>query len=89
MRGFWDTHPDSEQQLQVWHSKVKLANWKNSTDIRNDYRNARFVGNNRVIINIIENKFRLVTSMNYDFGILYIRFIGTHKDYGKINVTTI
>jgi mRNA interferase HigB len=86
---FWNTHSDSEQQLRAWHAKTKLAEWKTSSDIKNDYRNASFVANNRVIFNIKGNNYRLVAAINYNFGIVYIRFVGTHKDYDNINTTTI
>ena len=53
------------------------------------YRNASIVGNNRVVFNIRGNQYRLVVAINYTSGIIYIRFIGTHQDYDKIDVTTI
>ncbi len=89
LRDFWEIHPDAEQPLKAWHAKIKLAEWENSSDIKNDYRNASFVANNRVIFNIKGNTYRLVAAINYDFAIIYIRFVGNHKDYDKINVTTI
>ncbi|MCG2749309.1 MAG: type II toxin-antitoxin system HigB family toxin [Desulfobulbaceae bacterium] len=86
---FWAIHPDSEQPLRAWHAKTKFAVWKTSSDIKNDYMNASFVANNRVIFNIKGNKYRLVGAINYDFSIVYIRFVGTHKDYDNIDATTI
>ena len=89
LREFWQIHADAEQPLKAWHAKAKLAEWKTSNDIKNDYRNASFVANNRIIFNIKGNTYRLVVAINYDFGIIYIRFVGNHKDYDKINTTTI
>ena len=89
LREFWQIHADAEQPLKACHAKVKLAEWKTSNDIKNDYRNASFVANNRIIFNIKGNTYRLVVAINYDFGIIYIRFIGNHKDYDKIDTTTI
>ncbi|MCP4023232.1 MAG: type II toxin-antitoxin system HigB family toxin [Desulfobacteraceae bacterium] len=89
LREFWKIHADAEQPLKAWHAKAKLAEWKTSNDIKNDYRNASFVANNRIIFNIKGNTYRLVVAINYDFGIIYIRFIGNHKDYDKIDTTTI
>ncbi len=86
---FWKIHADAEQPLKAWHAKAKLAEWKTSNDIKNDYRNASFVTNNRIIFNIKGNTYRLVVAINYDFGIIYIRFVGNHKDYDKIDTTTI
>lgn len=89
LRKFWSKHPDSEQPLRAWYAKTKFAAWKTSSDIKNDYRNASFVANNRVIFNIKGNKYRLVAIINYDFSIVYIRFVRTHKDYNNIDAATI
>ena len=89
LKDFWISHPDSEQPLKAWHAKTKLAKWKTSSDIKKDYRNASFIANNRVIFNLKGNKYRLVVAINYAFSIVYIRFVGTHKDYDNIDTTTI
>ena len=89
LREFWKIHTDAEQPLKAWHAKTKLAEWRTSTDIKTDYRNASFVANNRVIFNIKGNTYRLVAAVNYDFGIIYIRFVGSHKEYDKIDATSI
>ena len=69
--------------------KQKQADWKTTSDVKNDYRNASFVGNNRVIFNIKGNKYRLVVIINYQHKIVYIRFVGTHNEYDKIDASTI
>ena len=89
LREFWGVHTDAEQPLKAWHSKVKSAEWKTSNDIKNDYRNANFVAHNRVIFNIKGNTYRLVAEINYNFGIIYIRFIDSHENYDKIDTKTI
>ena len=89
LREFWETHTDAEQPLKAWHTKTKLAEWRTSSDIKADYRNASFVANNRVIFNIKGNTYRLVAAVNYDFAIIYIRFVGSHKEYDKIDATSI
>ena len=89
LREFWAVHSDAEQSLKSWHAKAKLAEWKTSSDIKTDYKNASFVANNRVIFNIKSNTYRLVAAVNYDFGIIYVRFMGSHKEYDKIAATTI
>lgn len=89
LREFWEVHTDAEQSLKAWHAKAKSAEWKTSNDIKKDYRNASFVADNRVIFNIKGNTYRLVIAVNYDFGIIYIRFIGSHEEYDKIDTKTI
>ena len=82
-------HPDTEQPLQAWYTNAKRADWKTPFDVKMTYRNASFVENNRVVFNIKGNSYRLVAAINYQYGIVYIRFIGTHQAYNKINVATI
>jgi len=89
LRLFWEQHPDAQQALQAWYRDAKRASWKTPADIRNGYSNASIVGNNRVVFNIRGNQYRLVVAVNYTSGIIYIRFIGTHRDYDKIDVATI
>jgi mRNA interferase HigB len=89
LRLFWEQHPDAQQALQAWYRDAKRATWHTPADIKNVYRNASIVGNNRVVFNIRGNQYRLVVAVNYMSGIIYIRFIGTHQDYDKIDVATI
>jgi mRNA interferase HigB len=88
LRSFWekDGHKDSEQPLRAWYAEAKRAHWKTPQDIKNQYRSASFVGNTRVVFNIGGNKYRLIIAVKYDFEIVFIRFIGTHKQYDKIDV---
>ncbi|MEA3360197.1 MAG: type II toxin-antitoxin system HigB family toxin [Thermodesulfobacteriota bacterium] len=89
LREFWKVHSGAEQPLKAWHAKVKLADWKTPSDVKSDYRNASFIANNRVIFNIKGNTYRLVAAVNYDFGTIYIRFVGSHNEYYKIDATII
>ena len=89
LKEFWETYPEAEQSIRAWYANAKSADWQTPADIKADYGNASFVANNRVVFNIKGNSYRLVVAVNYPFGILYIRFIGTHKAYDQIDVTTI
>jgi mRNA interferase HigB len=88
---FWEDsrYKDSEHSLRAWYAEAKKAVWENPSQIKITYRNASILSNNRVVFNIAGNKYRLVVAVNYDFGIIYIRFIGTHKQYDKIDVEVI
>src|SRR5919109_140407 len=77
LRLFWEQHPDAQQALQAWYRDAKRATWNTPADIKNVYRNASLVGNNRVVFNIRGNPYRLVVAVNDMSGIIYIRFIGT------------
>ena len=89
LRAFWERHPDVQQALQAWYHDVKQAAWKTPADIKNVYRNASIVGNNRVVFNIKGNRYRLVVAVQYDYGIVYIRFVGSHQEYDKVDTATI
>ena len=89
LREFWKNHPDAQQPLQAWYADVKQADWQSPADIKHIYRNASIVANNRVVFNIKGNKYRLVVAVHYEFQLVYIRFVGTHQEYDRINVATI
>ncbi len=89
LREFWEKHPDAAQQLQTWYHDVKHSNWRSPADIKAVYRNASFVAQNRVVFNIKGNKYRVVAAVQYDFGIVFIRFVGTHKEYDAIDAANI
>lgn len=89
LRVFWERHPDSEQPLKAWFAEANSADWKNPQQIKGRYSHASFVADNRVIFNIGGNKYRLVAHVNYDFQILYIKFVGTHAEYDRIDPETI
>lgn len=89
LRDFWKKHNDAEQPLKAWYAEAKRANREKPPDIIKLYRTASVLPNNRIVFNIKGNDYRLVTAINYDFGIIYIRFIGTHKEYDKINAEEI
>jgi mRNA interferase HigB len=89
LREFWEQHPDARQPLQAWYDDAKHAVWHSPADIKNVYRNASFLANNRVVFNIKGNNYRLIVAVQYTLGILYIRFVGTHRDYDKVNATKI
>ena len=89
LRGFAFKHADCKKQLDIWYDKTKKATWKTPQDVKISHRNASIVGNNRVIFNIKGNDYRLVVMVNYRKRIVYIRFIGTHKEYDNIDATVI
>ena len=91
LREFWEMpeYVDSEISLRAWYHDTKNANWKNSNELKQQYTNASIVGEGRLVFNIKGNTYRLVVAIDYEFQIIFIRFIGTHKQYDKINAKTI
>lgn len=89
LRDFWEAHPECEQQLKCWYREAERGQWKSPNQLKRQYPSASILENNRIVFNIKGNKYRLVARINYDFGIVWIRFIGTHAQYDKINAETI
>lgn len=89
LRSFWELHPDAEAALKAWYYEASHANWQSPADVKAAHSNASIVANNRVIFNIKGNTYRLIVAIRYDIGIIFIRFIGTHTEYDKVNVETI
>jgi len=80
---------DAKGPLEAWYHEAKKANWKSWTDIKKKYRSASPLKDSRVVFNIGGNKYRLVVKINYPAQIVFIRFIGTHKEYDSIDAEVI
>jgi len=89
LREFWLKNSDSEQPLKAWFQEAKRAEWSNPAEIKANYATASILKQGRVVFNIRDNKYRLVVKINYKSGWVFIRFIGTHKEYDKINAEEI
>jgi mRNA interferase HigB len=89
LRDFWLKHPDTEQQLKSWYQEANGAHWSGPKDIRRDYPSASFLADNRVVFNIKGNHYRLIVKINYSYQMVWIRFVGTHKQYDRIDATKI
>jgi mRNA interferase HigB len=89
LREFWEQYPDAEESLQAWYHDARIATWTTPADVRQRYATASIIANNRVVFNIRGNTYRLIVAINYPFGIVYIRFIGTHRDYDQVDAATI
>lgn len=89
VREFWEHHADAKPQLQAWLEDVQRAEWKTPRDIQVVYGDDVILPDNRAVFNIKGNKYRIVTKIHYNTGIVYIRFIGTHAEYDRIDALTI
>ena len=89
LREFWTDHTDSKEALKAWFSEAENSQWDSPADIKKKYPHASILPDNRVVFNIKSNTYRLVVKINYDYGQIFIRFIGTHAEYDKIDATTI
>lgn len=86
---FASKHSASKNLLDAWFHEVKKAVWKSPADIKAEYKSADFLKNNRVVFNIGGNNYRLIVKIHYNVKAVYIRFVGTHAEYNKINAEKI
>lgn len=89
LREFWTKHADAMEPLKAWYAVVSRADWKGPADMKATFGNASIVGNNRVVFNIKGNDYRLVARFAYPFARCWVRFIGTHAEYDRIDASTI
>lgn len=89
IKRFTEEHPDSLTAFQVWVSVVKASRWTCYADIKKDFNSVDAVGNQRYVFNIMGNHYRLVVVIKFTIGFVYVRFVGTHTEYDKIDCKTI
>jgi mRNA interferase HigB len=89
LRDFSAKHPSAKQSLLAWHDEACKANWQTPADIKRHFASASFLSENRVVFNIKGNDFRLITSIAYRLGVVYIKFVGTHAQYDAVDATTV
>jgi mRNA interferase HigB len=90
LREFWECpeYADSKGQLESWYREAKQAEWSDPMEIKAQYRSASILKGGRVVFNIAGNKYRLVVGINYNTKTVFIKFIGTHRQYDKIDIET-
>ncbi len=89
LREFWDKHPQAETPLRGWYAEASRAAWQTPADIKAAHRNASFLANNRVVFNIKGNDYRLIVAIAYRMQWVYIKFVGTHAQYDRIDAATV
>src|SRR5438552_18085024 len=85
LRKFRERHGDAEEPLLAWYREVEKEDWDTPAKIKEKYRSASVIGDNRVVFNIKGNDYRLVVKINYAYRVVYIRFVGTHAEYDEID----
>jgi mRNA interferase HigB len=89
LRTFWAKHPDAEQPLLAWYDEASKATWRQPSDIKLHYANSSILKNRRVVFNIKGNDYRLIVAVAYKVGVVYVRFVGTHRQYDAVNAETV
>jgi mRNA interferase HigB len=86
LKDYWLAHANCRKELEEWYVVATKAKWASPNYVKQTYPKASIVGNNRVVFDIVGGNFRLVVKIAYRVRICFVRFIGTHKEYDKINV---
>ena len=89
IKQFTEEHPELKVALQVWVAVVKSSRWTCFADVKKDFNSVDGVGNQHYVFDIMGNHYRIVAVIKFTIGFVYIRFIGTHKEYDKIDSKTI
>ncbi len=89
LREFWEKYPDSEQYLKTWYDTAMNSNWHSPSDVKQSYANASILKDSRIVFIIKGNSYRLLVKFNFEHGLAFIRFIGTHEEYDKIDANHI
>lgn len=89
LREYLERYPLAEQPLKAWFGEADASDWARPSDLKRRYRHASILRGNRVVLSIGGNKYRLVVQINYDFKIIYIRFVGSHEAYDKVDAETV
>ena len=89
LRDFWEKHSDCEDQLKSWYRETEKSEWDSINTLKLDYPSASILKNNRIVYNIKGNTYRLIVKFNFEYQICWIRCIGTHSEYDKIDANTI
>jgi len=89
LREYWEKHSDSEQYLKTWYDTAMNSDWKNPANVKQTYANASILKDGRIVFNIKGNSYRLIVKFNFEKQWAFIRFIGTHSEYDRIDANKI
>jgi len=89
LRVFWEKHPEAEQYLKTWYDTAMNSHWRTPAEVKKTYATASILKDSRIVFNINGNSFRLVAKINYEKQWIFIRFIGSHSEYNKIDANLI
>jgi mRNA interferase HigB len=89
LREFWKTHPDCERALQTWYLEATKAKWLSPGHVKAGYISASILADSRVVFNICGNRYRLVVKIRYELGLVFVRFVGSHAEYSRVDAESV
>jgi mRNA interferase HigB len=85
LRDFWEKYPDAEPSLKTWYEVNEERTFANPNEVIALFKGSDIVGNGRIVFNICRNKYRLIAKYEYEKKLVFVRFLGTHKEYDAID----
>ena len=91
LRNFWElpAHRNAEQPLRAWYFEAMAATWLNPAELKAQFQSVSILKAGRVVFNIKGNDYRLITSISYKQQAIFVKFVGTHVEYDKVNAETV
>src|SRR5690606_17148008 len=92
LREFWQSSPqyaDAQGAIEAWHAEASKASWRTPQEVKAQFRSASVLKGGRVVFNVAGNKYRLVVSIDYERQACFVKFIGTHEQYDRIDAETV
>ena len=89
LRIYWERQPRAEQPLKAWHAVARKADWSSPADVKAMYGNASIIAGARMVFNIGGNRYRLIVRFDYPRRIGFVRFVGTHAEYDRIDASQV
>ena len=89
LKDYWKQHPETEQSLLSWIDEVQDANWQSPNELKQHYASASIITGKRTVFNLMGYKHRLIVDIEYRLRIVFVVWLGTHKEYDKIDVTRV
>lgn len=92
LRAFWSGHSgreDARRATLAWYRRVLAADWASPSEVKADFGSASVLKDGRIVFNICGNKYRIVVWVNYPHRVVYVRFIGTHSQYDRIDAQSV
>lgn len=89
LRNYWEENPEIEQAFLSWYKVTNKSNWRNFNEVKAQFGTCKIVGNDRIVFKIKGNSYRLIVKISFSNNIVWVRFIGTHKEYDSINAKEI
>lgn len=92
LKAFLESDPaytDAREPIMAWYRQVKAADWETPADVKRDIRSASILKDGRAVFNIAGNKYRIIVWINYPYRVVYVRFIGTHQQYDRVDAQTV